>query len=103
MRGQPWSKPDARALKWAKRLTIVSMFGYACLMAGALLGMSGCATTGQNTVTSPPVRVYDSKWQEDVNEKNAACWYAANEVATDGPDEVRMLAELCALSSGIVI
>lgn len=44
MRGQPWSKSDARLLKWAKRGTFVSLFGYACLMTGALLA-TGCATS----------------------------------------------------------
>jgi len=72
MRGQPWSKGQARALKWAKRLTVVSMFGYACLMAGALLGMSGCATTGQNVVTGPPV-MYREWDQGERNEKVQEC------------------------------
>lgn len=78
MRGQPFSAKDKRALKWAKRLVMVSMFGYACLMIGAL---SAC-TTGvvKDTVTRPPAmgphHAGPNTWNREDSEKRQAFCYA---------------------------
>ena len=112
MRGQPFSAKDKRALKWAKRLLFVGMFGYVCLMVGAL---SACSVVN-HTVTSPPAAVRGPNhagpnfWNERDNEKKqAACaevvaGMARKNNATDADlDRVKWIYWSCLKGTGAAI